>query len=590
MGYSCNNKCIFCCNEDKRQNIEDQTTEEIKKEMIQYRKNGSEYVEFVGGEPTIRKELIELIAFAKKIGFKTIMFATNGRMLSNKIFAKKVIDSGITHIVFSIHGHNSQIHDELTQVPGSFNQLMQGLENVRQLGLKDIGSNTTIVKQNYKNLIDIGNLIYSKGIRNSEFIFVDPTRGGPKNNFDSIVPTYEEVSPFVNNLLSFGKEKNIPHWHVRYYPLCFIKKEFHDMVSETKEKETFKTEHIARDFINTNVEKNRELIGRTKIKKCNGCEFYNICEGYWKEYEIKRPYKDKSDLGDIRKLEEKEEYWEKNKKEIQKKTLLDIETFGFGEYCEKVENFFEKNNLRKENPLEFSETFNKEKKKKRICFSFNNITIEEIENAFIVKNEKEIFQKIIIPYWNKIKSNNPNMKVYFSIEKETKNNHEKNAPEKIKKKIYFYVIENIFKNEKNNFEKEISKDFPNVSGDLAFICIAFTENEHSFKYYFRKKEIPKEFPNSEKISEIFYEEIKRNKFLFMVEKEKNIRTAVLIPLNIEKKELIEKINKIELNEKEFELNCDNFEFNENRFRIEYISFDNRGKINIYFRPKYFGNS
>ena len=574
MGYSCNNKCIFCCNEDKRQTIEDQTTEEIKKEMVQYRKNGSEYVEFVGGEPTIRKELIELIVFAKKLGFKTIMFATNGRMLSNKIFAKKVIDSGITHIVFSIHGHNSQLHDELTQVPGSFNQLMQGIKNVKDLGLKDIGSNTTIVKQNYKNLEEIGNLIYSLGIRNSEFIFVDPTRGGPKNNFDSIVPTYEEVSPFVNALLSFGKEKNIPHWHIRYYPLCFIKKEFHDMVSETKEKEIFKTEHIARDFINTNVEKNRELVGRTKIKKCNGCEFYNICEGYWKEYEIKRPYRDKSDLEEVRKLEEKKEYWEKNKKEIEEKILIDMENFGFEEYGENVVNFLKKDNLRKENPLEFSETFNEEKKKKRACFFFDNISTEDIENAFIANNEKIIFQNVVVPYWKKIELNYPNMKVYFAIEKEMGKNNEK-----IKKKIYFYVIEKVHKNEKNN----LLKDLPKISGKLAIICITFTEKEHSFKYYFGKKEIPKEFSNSEKIFKNFSQELKKDMFLFMIEAKENPRSAIYIPVDIEKKELVKKIGK-------FELDFDNFEFDEKRFKIKWVSFDSNGKINIYFSTEYLGNS
>jgi hypothetical protein len=114
-------------------------------------------------------------------------------------------------------------------------------------------------------------------------------------------------------------------------------------------------------------------------------------------------------------------------------------------------------------------------------------------------------------------------------------------------------------------------------------------NKHSLKYYFKKEEIPKEFPNSEKLSQIFLEEIKKNKFFFMNEIKENPRTAVYIPFSSEKKELMEKIKKMGLNEKEFELNEDNFKFDEKRFRIEYISFDNEGKINIYFRPKYFNN-
>ena len=30
MGYTCNNKCTFCCNEDKRKTIKDKSTKEIK--------------------------------------------------------------------------------------------------------------------------------------------------------------------------------------------------------------------------------------------------------------------------------------------------------------------------------------------------------------------------------------------------------------------------------------------------------------------------------------------------------------------------------------------------------------------------------
>lgn len=289
MGYSCNNKCIFCCNEDKRGIIEDQPTEKIKRDMIESRKMGSEYLELIGGEPTIRKDIFEIISFAKKLDFKTIMFATNGRMLSNRKFAKKIIDLGVNSIIFSIHGHNSKLHDKLTKVPGSFNQLLKGIKNVKELGLNEIGSNTTITKQNYNRLMEIGKLIYSLGIRNSEFIFVDPTRGGPHKDFRKIVPTYEEVSIYVNELLEFGRINKIPHWHVRYYPLCFVGEKYHSQISETMEKETFKTTHLAADFINKDVENSRATIGRIKIKKCEGCRYHKRCEGYWKEYVLQNP-------------------------------------------------------------------------------------------------------------------------------------------------------------------------------------------------------------------------------------------------------------------------------------------------------------
>lgn len=284
MDYECNNKCIFCCNGNKRNNIKPKTTKEIKRELIKAKKNGSTYIEFIGGEPTIRKDFLEVVNFAKFLEFDIIMLATNGRMLSDFVFAKEIIKHGINFIVFSIHGYNSKMHDYFVNVDGAFDQLISGIKNIKKLGLTNIGTNTTIIKQNYKFLEKIGKLIYNLGIKNSEFIFVDPTIGISKENFFSIVPKYEDVSKYVNKLLSFGERKKIDHWYIRYYPLCFIDEKYHHMVSEIREKKFFQTVHIAPDFINNEVYKSREEIGRVKIDKCKKCHFKTICEGYWQEY------------------------------------------------------------------------------------------------------------------------------------------------------------------------------------------------------------------------------------------------------------------------------------------------------------------
>jgi MoaA/NifB/PqqE/SkfB family radical SAM enzyme len=301
LGYTCNNNCIFCCVSHKRNKIKDKSTKEILKDIHDASRRGSNYIEFIGGEPTIRKDIFKIINYAKKLNFSVIAFATNGRMFSNKEFAKKIIESGANHIIFSIHGHNSELHDSLTQTKGSFFQLIKGIKNLQEIGFKNIGTNTTIVSQNYIYLSNIAKLIYDLGIRCSEFIYVDPV-GAAKYN--GIVPTYENVSPYVNKILLFGKRKKIKHWFIRYYPLCFINEKYHDMVSETIEKKIFKSEIIGPDFVNNDVVKGRINIGRMKLLKCEDCKFNNICEGYWKDY----PYFD-IDFDNIFKLSKKDDFY-----------------------------------------------------------------------------------------------------------------------------------------------------------------------------------------------------------------------------------------------------------------------------------------
>ena len=282
-GYRCNNNCQFCLNIHKRNSVPQKNTWQIKKEMIEARNSGTTYLELVGGEMSIRPDIIELIRFAKELGFETIMMSTNGRMYSYENFAKKIVEAGLNSLVFSIHGHNAQLHDFLTQVPGSFEQLKKGIENVRKAGLKNIGSNTTIVKQNYKYIEKIGKLIYSLGIRNSEFIFVDPSYGAAHDNFYKFVPKISQAAPYIHKCLDIGKKYKVPHWAIRYVPLCYFT-DYLDQVSELQEVKIFHTEHLAPDFENRDVEGSRRVVGRAKTERCRGCKLYEKCEGIWKEY------------------------------------------------------------------------------------------------------------------------------------------------------------------------------------------------------------------------------------------------------------------------------------------------------------------
>jgi len=68
IGYKCNNNCLFCINADKRE-LPNKTTKKIKNEMIEAKKRGTTYIELIGGETTIRPDILELINFAKKVKF-----------------------------------------------------------------------------------------------------------------------------------------------------------------------------------------------------------------------------------------------------------------------------------------------------------------------------------------------------------------------------------------------------------------------------------------------------------------------------------------------------------------------------------------
>ena len=81
--------------------------------MIFLRRHGKDAVDFTGGEPTIRRDIFEIISYAKEIGFKKICLITNGQRLADKEFAKKIVDSGANDFLFSIHEHDEKTYDNL---------------------------------------------------------------------------------------------------------------------------------------------------------------------------------------------------------------------------------------------------------------------------------------------------------------------------------------------------------------------------------------------------------------------------------------------------------------------------------------------
>lgn len=284
LGYSCNNNCSFCINSSRRNIVPDKTSKEVIKEIyMAAKKEKIDIIEFIGGEATIRKDFFEIIKIAKKLKIPSINIATNGRAFSNFEFAKKAVESGLSSIIFSIHGHNSSLHDKLTRSEGSFEDLIKGINNLRKIGFANINANTTVVKSNYRYLPKIAELHIKLNIKDVEYIFVDPQYGGAYENFNKLVPRISKAAPFMRKALEIGIKNGFNRWKVRYVPLCYFR-EYIESISEINEARAFVSKHWAPDFKNDDVVASRKLIARIKTEKCKSCRFYYKCEGMWKEY------------------------------------------------------------------------------------------------------------------------------------------------------------------------------------------------------------------------------------------------------------------------------------------------------------------
>jgi radical SAM protein with 4Fe4S-binding SPASM domain len=87
-------------------------------------------IQFIGGEPSNHPRLSEMILRAKEEGFDYIEVFTNGTLLNNKDLGL-FRDQGV-RVAISLYSYRPEIHDGITNVPGSWRATMETLNNLRK--------------------------------------------------------------------------------------------------------------------------------------------------------------------------------------------------------------------------------------------------------------------------------------------------------------------------------------------------------------------------------------------------------------------------------------------------------------------------
>ena len=276
VGFTCNNNCRFCVVADMR-HIGDQTTEKIKRDLELGRTNGAIEVVLTGGEPTIRPDIFEIVSHARNLGFRFIQIQTNGRMFYYKKFCEEIIKSGANVFSPALHGHKPEIHDYLTRSPGSFNQTVTGIKNLRELD-QTLSTNSVITKQNYKFLPELARLFVDLKVDGFQFAFPHAV-GNAYRNFDEIVPLKSAIMEYVRRALDIAIDSGV-RVMVEAYPFCFMKN-YEKYCSEFY---IPPTEVRYPDSVTPDFERERKTKYKSKGPQCRECKYFSICEGPWREY------------------------------------------------------------------------------------------------------------------------------------------------------------------------------------------------------------------------------------------------------------------------------------------------------------------
>ena len=160
LTYRCNAHCSFCMftsQEVSGGNLAagELSTERIYSILDDLAALGTRRIMITGGEPTLREDLVDIVAHAIRHRIRTGIF-TNGSLLSRPL-AEALVTAGIDTICVSLDAADTALHDSLRSVPGLGEKVLAALSHVDEARKRlrrrmKLVTNTVVTARNYRQL------------------------------------------------------------------------------------------------------------------------------------------------------------------------------------------------------------------------------------------------------------------------------------------------------------------------------------------------------------------------------------------------------------------------------------------------------
>lgn len=198
---TCNLSCVHCYSDSENKKYSGElTTVEAKKMLDDMAEFGVPILLFSGGEPLMRKDIFELMAYAKDKGIRPTL-STNGTLITPAV-AKKLKDLGLHYVGISMDGFG-ETHDKFRGMKGAFDKMITGIHNSIGAGLK-VSLRFTITKHNSPDIPKVFDLMDEHDIHRVCFYHLVYSGRGSDISRDDL--TLEESRQWVDYIFDKAEE------------------------------------------------------------------------------------------------------------------------------------------------------------------------------------------------------------------------------------------------------------------------------------------------------------------------------------------------------------------------------------------------
>jgi radical SAM protein with 4Fe4S-binding SPASM domain len=176
LTYRCNERCIHCYLDHDDHG--EMSKAEIFDLLDQLAEAGVLFLNLSGGEIFMRKDLFEIVQYARTLQF-SVKLKTNAVMIRAEK-AARIAALSVESVQVSLYSHLPEVHDEITKLPGSFKRTIEGARLLREHGVKVSFANV-LMKQNQDDYPEVQALAARMGIGYNIDATITPMMDGDRS-------------------------------------------------------------------------------------------------------------------------------------------------------------------------------------------------------------------------------------------------------------------------------------------------------------------------------------------------------------------------------------------------------------------------
>ena len=177
--YRCNEKCIHCYldNPKEQTKVGELTLDDYKRIIDEIADMGCLSVLVTGGEPTLRKDFLEICSYIVSKGMLLDVF-TNALNISDDIF-DTLCALKVNSVSFSLYGGTAAFHDSITRIPGSFDKSLKNIMAFKCVGV-DVYVKTVLFRNHFDEFLALRRLGRRLNLRVNESTLIVGGHSGSK--------------------------------------------------------------------------------------------------------------------------------------------------------------------------------------------------------------------------------------------------------------------------------------------------------------------------------------------------------------------------------------------------------------------------